>query len=322
MKKIICLVVIAAVVAALLSFCKKETKTVTVIIPEGSSVSAIADILKENEVISSKLLFRHKVSKTEGYLMPGEYTLSTALEIDEVIKKLKEGVTETTVTLTIPEGFSVEMIAKRIEELGFCKAKEFLKAADSLDYNFEFLKKITPDSNAKYKLQGFLYPNTYFISKTATPKDIINILLGEFEKQLNNSGIAYDNLYKAVTVASLLQREALVGSEKPTIAGVIYNRLDTDMLLQIDAAVVYAVTDGMYDINVVLNEDLKSNSPYNLYKYKGLPPGPICNPDINSIAAAVAPEKHDYLYYRTDTNKNDGSHIFTKTFEQHLNANN
>jgi len=321
MRKILWLVIIAIIVTFALYFCKNEGKSVTITVPDGSSVNTIADILKDNGLISSKLLFKHKVGKTEGYLKPGEYTLSTEMEMDEVIKTLKEGVITTAVTLTIPEGFSVEMIAKRVEDLGLCSAKEFLAASDNLDYDYEFLKKIKPAGNVKYKLQGFLYPNTYFVPRTATAQDIVKILLGEFEKQLNNSGVDFDDLYKAVTIASLLQREALVADEKAMIAGVINNRLNNDMILQIDAAVVYAVTDGMYDINVVLNKDLKNDSPYNLYKFKGLPPGPICNPDINSIIAAQNPEKHEYLYYRTNEKKNDGSHVFTKTFDQHLNAN-
>lgn len=322
MKKIFVLICVVALLILSVSMCSKGEGNVTVTVPDGSSVSYVADILKENGLIKSKFLFVKKVEHTDGFVLPGTYTFSFGTDTDDIIAALKSGKSADMVQLTVPEGFSVELIAKRVDSLGICKEKDFLKAADTQDYDFEFLKSIPKNDDVKYKLQGFLYPNTYYLHKDTSAADVVKIMLGEFEKQLKQNGISYDNLYKAVTVASLLQREALVQGEKPVIAGVIYNRLDKNMLLQIDAAVVYAVTNGAYDVNAVYNEDLKVKSPYNLYKYIGLPPGPICNPDISSIKAAVNPQKHDYLYYRTDETKKDGSHIFTKTYREHLNANN
>lgn len=321
MKKLVALICVLCVLVVVFSTCGTKGEEVTITVSEGESVKSVAQTLKDNGLIGSKFLFTRKVAGTDGYILPGHYTFTTGTDVDEIIKTLKAGNKEEFVTLTIPEGFSVEMIAKRVENLGLCTEKEFLNASDTLEYDFDFLKNIRPDENVKYKLQGFLYPDTYFIPVNATAKDIVKILLGEFEKQLKSSGVAYDDLYEIVTVASLLQREALVETEKPTIAGVIYNRLDKNMPLQIDAAVVYAVTDGIYDINAVYNKHLKVESPYNIYKYQGLTPGPVCNPDIASIKAASDPEKHDFLYYRTDEKKKDGSHIFTKTFNEHLNAN-
>ena len=105
--------------------------------------------------------------------------------------------------------------------------------------------------------------------------------------------------------------------DRPKIAGVIENRLNTGMKLQIDATVVYAISDGMYDVNRVYYKDLEVDSPYNTYKYNGLPVGPIASPGLKSIEAALNPEKHDYFYYRTDSTKNDGSHVFSKDFEEH-----
>ncbi len=322
MKKIIILICLALALTLTLSMCGGKEKEVTITVAEGSSVYTVAQALKENDLIWSKFVFARKVESTDGYILPGLYTFKTGTSMDEIIKVLKAGNKEETITLTVPEGFSAEMIASRVQGLGICTEQEFLQAADTTDYDFAFLKNVKPNSNVKYKLQGFLYPNTYYIPANASAADVVKILLAEFEKQLNRAELSYDNLYEAVTVASLLQREALVESEKSTIAGVIYNRLENNMPLQIDAAVVYAVTDGAYNINAVYNKDLKVDSPYNIYKHQGLTPGPICNPDIASIKAAISPEKHDYLYYRTDEKKNDGSHIFTKTFNEHLNANN
>lgn len=314
MKKIIFVILITL----LLVSCGSNNDEVTFKISEGESVSRIADILKDNGLISSKVLFKTKVDDTEGYLKPGQYTIKKGTSAEEIIRILKAGAEEN-IVVTIPEGYSVEMIAKTVSKSGLCTEEEFLKASNTLDYDYEFLKNLNP--NGKYKLQGFLYPNTYYFVKGMTAQEMVAVMLGEFQKQMENAGVTTDNLYKKVTIASLLQREAKVHSEKPIIAGVIYNRLKEDMLLQIDASVVYGVTDGMYDITAVYNNHLKSDSPYNLYKFKGLPPGPISNPDIESVVAAQNPQKHDYLYYRTDENKKDGTHIFTKTFNEHLNAN-
>ena len=127
-----------------------------------------------------------------------------------------------------------------------------------------------------------------------------------------------DNTFALVTKASLIEKEAKLASEKPIIAGVIENRLRADMPLQIDAAIVYAITDGKYNADKVYYKDLEIDSPYNIYKNKGLPAGPICSPGLDSIKAAANPESHKYLYYHTDTEKNDGSHIFTETYDEHL----
>lgn len=311
---------ILLIVMVLVMLCScSNNEAVTVKIAEGESVSTIAETLKESGLINSKILFKLKVDDTEGYLKPGEYTIKKGTSQKDIIAILKAGVNEN-ISVTIPEGYSVEMIAKTLADAGVCGEKDFLKACNRTDYGFDFLEGINPKGN--YKLQGFLYPNTYYFNLNMEPEQVVKIMLSEFKKQITDAGVTTNDLYKKVTVASLLQREAKVQSEKPTIAGVIYNRLKIDMLLQIDASVVYGVTDGMYDITAVYNSHLKSNSPYNLYKFKGLPPGPISNPDIQSIVAAQNPESHDYLYYRTDENKKDGTHIFTKTFNEHLNANN
>lgn len=316
------LIITALIISVFLCGCGKSQRVAEITIAEGSSLSQIADILKDGGLIRSKFLFKRAAQAKGEYPKPGTYNIIVGTSTDDLIDILASGKSDNTVTLTIPEGFSVEMIAKRLEQLEICSEKDFLKAADSLDYDFEFLKGIKPNSNVKYKLQGFLYPNTYFVAKNTNAEAVVKTLLSEFENQINNNNISTENLYKTVTVASLLQRETSIKDEKNMIAGVINNRLESDMPLQIDASVVYAVTDGLYTVNAVYNNDLKYDSPYNLYKYKGLPPGPICCPDITSILAAQNSAKHDYLYYRTDEKKNDGSHIFTKTYEEHLNANN
>jgi UPF0755 protein len=123
-----------------------------------------------------------------------------------------------------------------------------------------------------------------------------------------------------VTEASIIERETMVDSERVTVAGVIKNRLEKGMLLQMCPTALYPITDGIYDKNTVTYEDTKVDSPYNTYVNKGLPIGPIACPGLESLEAALNPEEHDFLFYHTDKKKNDGSHIFTKTYQEHTNT--
>ena len=308
---LIALIVIAIVIAS--SF--GSGKDVTITVNQGQPLMSIAETLKENGVIMSKYLFviKARLSGNTQNLKYGDFILNSDMSYDEIIEKLTtEGARKETVTITIPEGYSAEMIAVKCEEAGICTKDEFLDALSD-DYNFEFINKI-PKKDVKYTLQGFLFPSTYEVYADSSAHDVIKVMLSEFEKQYPAD---YNNIYEVITKASLIERETKLDSERKTISGVINNRIKKDMLLQIDASVVYAITDGMYDVDVVYFKDLETKSKYNTYKYAGLPVGPICNPGIESIAAALNPESHPYLYYHTDEVKKDGSHIFTKTFEEH-----
>ena len=201
------------------------------------------------------------------------------------------------------------------------KLKSKIKELSEGEFKYDFIKNIPDIAGVKYKLQGYLFPSTYIFAKDADAHEIIDILLGEFEKQYNN--VLGDqkvdmSMNEIIVRASLIEREAKLDSERQTISGVIHNRLDIGMNLGIDAMVVYVITDGMYDADRVLYRDLEVDSPYNTYRQPRLPVGAICNPGIESVIAAAYPEEHSYLYYHTDTEKNDGSHIFTETFSEHL----
>lgn len=290
---------------------------VTITIPKGTSSVEIADILKDNDIIESKFMFlaRLKTSRYNGKLQYGEFTFDKNDSYGKIIKALAtEGAKRSTVTLTIPEGFSVERIKARVVELGICTDAEF-EAALRKNYDYAFLASVPAGANVRYRIQGFLYPSTYEFYSDSEPETIIKTMLDEFEKQTAHLNI--EDYYKTITLASMVEREAKLDSERATISGVFYNRLKNDMKMEIDATAVYALTDGMYDMDRVFFKDLTIDSPYNTYLYKGLPVGPICSPGIKSIEAALTPETHDYLYYHTDNVKNDGSHIFTKTLEEH-----
>lgn len=295
---------------------------VEIIIPEGTSTTGIYEILKDNGLVKTKIgfLVNLKLSPYDKKLRYGTFNLSKSMSVREIIKELATGgKTQDTFTLTIPEGYSLEMIAQKLDDINIVSKKDFYDALGD-NYDYGFLNEI-PKKDYKYALQGFLFPSTYEFFVSATAHDIINTLLGEFEKQYssieNNSGLS---MYDTITLASLIEREAKLHSERYTISGVINNRLKIDMLLQIDATVVYAISDGMYNVDKVLYKDLENKSPYNTYKYTGLPVGPICNPGLESIKAAINPEKHNYLYYHTDETKKDGSHIFTENFSDHTNT--
>lgn len=288
-------------------------------IPKGSSVVDISRILKDEDVISSRLSFiiRTVVSGKSGQLKYGTFDFVPGESYSEVIENLcTSGAKKETLTITIPEGYSIEMIIDKLIKEGISSKEEFNLALEK-EYDYEFLNYVDKNSERKHVLQGYLFPSTYEFFKDARAEDVINTMLSEFEKQYMSLGASYENIDDIITKASLIEREAKVSDERAIIAGVIENRLGSGKRLQIDASVVYAITDGMYDVKKVYYKDLEIDSKYNTYKYAGLPIGPIANPGIESIKAALNPLKHEYFYYHTDTSKNDGSHIFTKTFEEH-----
>lgn len=335
MKKVLKLLIIFILIFCayhIFSFVKEYTSVhtpesseiITVEIPKGSSDKTIARILKDSGIIKYEMTFRIKMrsSPYRGKLNYGKYQLKRGMCLDDIIAELLNTYDdkESLVKLTIPEGFSAEMIAARCEKLGLANKKDFLDELKNGKFNFDFIKVIPKTNDVNYRLQGYLFPSTYLFKKGSSPHKIIETLLAEFEKQytsVKNQNTTDMDMNDIIITASLIEREAKLASERRTIAGVIKNRLSKNMRLQIDASVVYAVSGGMYDIERVLYKDIETKSPYNTYKINGLPAGAICNPGLSCIKAALDPENHNYLFYHTDTNKNDGSHIFTETFSQH-----
>ncbi len=295
-------------------------ETVVFVVEEGTPVSKVAENLEAEGFIKSKYTFMIKQrlnSDTYTNVFAGEHKLQVGMSLTDIMDELFLRAPSASFNLTIPEGYSIEMIALLCENNDICSYDEFISAVKANDYNYEFISHI-PEGNYKYKLEGFLFPSTYEFSESSSAHDIVDKMLETFELEYKNLYSSYDKLFERVIVASMVEREAVIDSERATIAGVIYNRLKLPMLLQIDATVVYAKSNGRYDMTKVLNEDLSFDSPYNLYKNQGLTPGPICNPGIKSIMAATNPQSHGYYYYHTDEVKQDGSHIFTATFDEHL----
>ena len=322
---ILCIVILIVGLFACTGGRNQEPVEATIVINEGDSIFKIASSLEKEGIISNAPWFicRLILSGDRSKLHYGTYNLSSEYSYKEMIAALSSGGISTAVTmLTIPEGYSIQQIAQLIESSEIdVTAQEFYDALDD-DYNVDFLKDIPESQNRDYKLQGFLFPSTYEFYIDTTAHDIIKTMLNEFERQYKQAGDNVSDMpfYDVVKVASIIEREALLESELATIAGVIHNRLKIDMALQIDATVVYAVTEGKYDKTSVTYDDLEIDSPYNTYMYTGLPAGPVCNPGAAALKAALNPELNEYLYYHTDETKQDGSHIFTKTFTEHKNT--
>lgn len=279
----------------------------------------VAEYLAQNDVIKSKWSFILKQKFNEEYkiVYSGIKNIKKGDSLTDIMKEVTTmPEAEPFVTITIPEGFSAEMIGLRCQNNGLCTQEEFLEALND-EYNYEFIKYI-PEGDYKYKLQGFLFPNTYEFAEDVTAHDIVDTMLAFFQNMYGNNYSSYENIFDIVTVASLIEREAKIDSERATISGVIYNRLENGMPLQIDASAVYAKSNGMYDISNVNAEVVAVDSVYNTYKVTGLPVGPICCPGFKSVEAAVNPEEHNYLYYHTDEAKGDGSHIFTESYSEHV----
>ncbi len=308
-------VIIICVVVIFLPNRSKITEEKTVSIPQGSSLVDIANILKDEDVISVRpsFLFRVVFSGEKGNLNYGEFQFKPGMSYDDIIKALSTPTGKEVITVSIPEGYSVELIVKKLTDEGLSSEEEFEDALLK-DYDYDFLDGVSEKVN--YRLQGFLFPSTYEFYTDATAEEIIERMLSEFQKQYEAAGGKGEDAVDVITKASLIEREAKLDSERPTIAGVIENRIKAGMPLQIDAGAQYAVSNGEFNV-VVTREDLKVDSVYNTYTRKGLPEGPICNPGIESIKAALNPEEHDFLYYRT-TEKGDGSHRFSTTYEEHL----
>ena len=298
----------------------KNTPDKIIEIPPGSSANNIAEILYSKGLIKNEWFFllRVKALNTEGKMQAGKYLLSANMTTDQIIKKIALGKAQIdTVKFTVPEGFTVKDIANKLDIMGLADKNTFLKEVQEGNFNYDFLKGIPKDRPER--LEGYLFPDTYNIIVGATDKDIINMMLSRFQQIYDedikpNSKKVNMTPDQIIIIASMIEKEAVIDKDRAMIAGVIYNRLKKNMKLQIDATVEYAL--GKHK-DKILYKDLEVDSLYNTYKYPGLPIGPICNPGLKSINAALNPVKHDYYYYVA---KEDGSHIFSKTYDEHLKA--
>ncbi|OUP10159.1 aminodeoxychorismate lyase [Collinsella sp. An2] len=290
---------------------------VQVTIPEGASGDQIASVLSTNHIIEDPKNYYAAVRQlnADALLKPGDYLFTTGQDPLEVVQQLVDGPNVQGVSLTIQEGLTVQQTADRVEEVYGIPADDFLAQAKASNYvaDYPFLEGAYNDS-----LEGYLYPKTYSFSGTPTSDDIIRALLDQFEIETADLDLASGanglTSQELISLASLVERETAVEDERPIVASVIYNRLAENMPLQIDAAIVYARGGGSQSVTY---DDLKIDSPYNIYENTGLTPGPICSPSISSIQAAVHPADTSYLYYVLSS-ANDGTHKFSESYDEFL----
>ncbi|WP_353892549.1 endolytic transglycosylase MltG [Proteinivorax hydrogeniformans] len=286
-------------------------------IPIGTSTQEIAAKLEENGVIKNQNLFivYLRLNNLGANFQAGEYDLTDGLTYEEISEALTEGrVAKESVRFTIPEGYTILEISENLESQGLVDGDKFIELIQQGEFEYDFVEGLE-DNYHDFRLEGYLYPNTYEVYPDATEFEIIDLMLGEFDSIISDKRNRIDelglSLHEAVTLASLIEREAKHEDEMSKIASVIFNRLDSGMLLQIDASVLYAT--GHKD--VVTYADLEVDSPYNTYKYKGIPPTPIASPGRAALDAILYPDETEYLFYVAD--RKTGYHHFAKTYQEH-----
>lgn len=286
-------------------------------VAEGETLRETTKKLADNNIISyEKVFYIYAKGKAVNFKFGG-HVFTTSMSYGEICEQLSQPGTAKTVKLTIPEGYELRLIAQACEDAGIVSAKEFMESAQNDKFDYDFL---SDKEGVNYKLEGFLFPATYEINYGASAKEIINTMLKTFDsvyteeysaraKELGMSD------YDIITLASVIEREAANAEEHKKVAGVFYNRIKAGMNLQSCATVQYILKERK---PVLLIKDTEIDSPYNTYKYSGLPVGPVASPSKSAIEAALYPEAHGYYYFVA---KADGSgHVFSKTFEEHNKA--
>ena len=285
-----------------------ETKIFKV--EKGDSAKVIAENLKNAGLIKNPFLFRLYVflALSQYSLKSGEYELSSKMPIRDIGDTLVlGGVNE--VIITIPEGFSLKQVEDRLVGAGLAKRDELM--------NYKFSKDaplILSDKPKSASLEGYLFPDTYRFFKDATLSDVVSKMIDNLSDKLTpdlktaikNSSYS---THEILTMASLIEKEIPKDSDRSIVAGILWKRLKAGVPLQVDATLVY-ITGR----NEIYEADKKINSPYNTYLYRGLPKGPIANPGLSAIKAAIFPETSPYWYYLS---AKDGATIFSKTLEEH-----
>lgn len=301
--------------------------TTTVVINKGENARSIGTKLQKAGVVRSATWFRMlaEIEGIENDLAAGSYTFQLDSDTQAVLDRVKVGILEPQILATIPEGLRIEQVADLLEKKGVYQAQPLLDQMKSGQFGGDLLK----DKPAGTTLEGYVFPDTYYFPKKTTPDAVLNEMLHALDDRIDpelRGAIQAAGMtdYQALTLASIVEREAQVASERPIIASVFLNRLKQGMPLQADPTVQYAVAadpasvaaNGWWKRDLTV-DDLKIDSPYNTYKNKGLPPGPICNPGRDAIAAVAHPVQTNYLYFVA---KGDGSHAFAATLDEH-NAN-
>lgn len=329
MKKIIWLVVIVGIAwwgwskisygRGLKPVDSSDTARVSVTVEQGSSTTAIAENLEEKGVIRSASVFADYVEEQDkgASLQAGTFVLQKSMSVAEIVESLTGGQREE-MSVTIPEGYTVKDIDVLLTEKGLITEGELIDCANTCDFSsFDFLPSGNNQAERGGKVEGYLYPDTYFVSPADfVPKFFIERMLGVYRQRVVN-GMADDiaasgrSLHEITTMASIIEEETRAGDEREIVSGILWKRFDEGIGLYVDASNRYILNKPTATIT---SADLDMDSPYNLRKYRGLPPGPIANASMASIEAALNPESSPYYYYLHGT---DGVIRYAVTNDEH-----
>jgi UPF0755 protein len=284
-----------------------------VLVPKGSPLPEVVGFLREGGILPHPLAFRALVLLTFSgrRLHYGEYAFPTPPSAFEAWRRLVRG-DVIKYEVTVPPGANLYEVAKQMEEKNLATAEAFLATAASP----AVLRRLEiPGESA----EGYLFPDSYIFVKPVTPEEILEFMVRQFRRKVppdaeNRAKEAGLSLHQVVTIASIIEKETGIEEEKPIVSAVIRKRLALGMPLQMDPTVIYGVKrfDG-----TVTRKDLRTAGPYNTYLNQGLPPGPIANPGLAALAAALNPSKAEYLFF---VSRNDGSHTFSRTLPEHNRA--
>jgi UPF0755 protein len=291
-------------------------------VSQGQGVKEIAQALKEKGIIRSEFWFETYVffDGSSAKFLAGNYYLQPSMNIKEVAEEMTRGHFAPEQSITIIEGWTAGDIAEYLADKSIVAKNDFITAANVVDSRaiipdktYDFLAGRPTDQG----LEGFLFPDTYRVFEKTMAAEIIEKMLDNFsvkytEQMRQDTAKGNMTIYQIVTLASVIEKEVRTDTDRKIAAGIFYDRLNLGVPLQSDATVNYVT--GKNSLQPT-NDDISVDSLYNTYKYRGLPPGPICNPSLSSIMAAIYPEKSDYFYFLT---RPDGSTVFSKTYEEHL----
>ena len=294
---------------------------VTFVVEPGESAATIAVRLEELGLVTDGELFRMfiRYHEIDANLEAGEYVLRPNMTMAEIAETLQHARIKE-VTVTIPEGWRAEQVAQMLAQENIVDGDEFLALVRGGKFDYSLLRDRPEESS----LEGFLFPETYRIPAQAEAEDLIERMLSTLEERFTPEmrRLAVERgmtIYEVITLASIVEREAVMAEERPLIAGVFLNRLEQGMYLRADPTVQYAkgydATTGQWWPPVTTEDWEGVDSPYSTYLYPGLPPGPICSPGLSAIQAVLEPADTEYLFFLA---KGDGSHAFAATYEEHL----
>ncbi len=278
-------------------------------VPSGTATKGMARLLQSRGVIRSAAAFEVLRAWKGGRLKAGEYRFDHPARATEVYARMLRGDVFTR-TLVIPEGYNIFDVARAVGLAGLGSEAEFLAAERS---HVELVRAWAPPGVRPGSVDGFLFPDTYRFSRRSTPEQMLTVMVRRFRQVAGQIGLRED-VWRVVTTASLVEREVGVAGERPMVAGVFRNRLRRGMPLQTDPSVMYAaMLEGRYR-RTIYASDLRSESTYNTYRHGGLPPGPIANPGLASLRAAMKPAETDALYFVSD---GAGHSRFSATLAEH-----